>query len=88
MHEIVSEDDFLSYALDSYIYKESATKSIFLSDLRLIRNFETYISKHNAYPILIHNQLNIIYNLFGQNSSIKLLKYILKNKFNNLKNFI
>ena len=77
--QITSDDNFLEQALSFYCCKESATKSIFLADLRLILNFEQYfIKNYEKNPILVHNQLNIITNLFGRRG-MRLLDYKINN---------
>lgn len=73
------------YAIDNYLYKSSATKSIFLADLRLINNFENYYNKYYyKSPHLIYNQINIIVNLFTKDVAIILLKYKLGDNFNKI----
>lgn len=86
---VLTETNLIIYALDHYLYKGSANKTMFLADLRLILSILTYYNKYiERNPILVYNRITVIINLFGRETVIEILKFVLDDKYELLSKII
>jgi hypothetical protein len=78
----LNENNLIIYALENYLLKESANRTIFLADFGLIRTFSKYLDKNiENRPELVYNRMMILFNLFEYDAIIIILKYILGDKY-------
>lgn len=80
----------LEFALAGYILKNSSTRSVFLSDYKLLKNFSKFVEKHKNNDLLVYNQLIILTNLFTPDTINQLLLETLNDNdlYKKIKNMI
>jgi hypothetical protein len=79
---VLDENNLIIYALENYLLKESANRTIFLADYGLITTFSKYYDKNiEKRPELVYNRMMILFNLFEYDAAIIILKYILGHKY-------
>jgi hypothetical protein len=79
----------LEFILNGYILKNSSTRSVFLSDYKLLKNFSKFVEKHKHNDLLVYNQLIILTNLFTVDAVDQILLEILDDDlYKKIKNMI